>query len=72
MTLNLNMSSSLANIEAEAISRAWPEYASGGSPTVLVVALVLEMCSLNLTPKGHVILWVIIWLLEVFLTKVTC
>ena len=56
MTLNLNMSSSLANIEAEAISRAWPEYTSGGSPTVLVVALVLEMCSLNLTPKGHVIL----------------
>ena len=26
MTLNLNMSSSLANIEKEAISRAWPEY----------------------------------------------
>ena len=26
MTPNLNMSSSLANIEKEAISRAWPEY----------------------------------------------
>ena len=29
MTLNLNMSSSLANIEKEAISRAWPEYLRG-------------------------------------------
>ena len=29
MTLNLNMSSSLANIEEEAISRAWPEYLRG-------------------------------------------
>ena len=29
MTLNLNMSSSLANIEEVAISRAWPEYLRG-------------------------------------------
>ena len=54
MTLNLNMSSSLAIIEEEVISRACHEYLRG-SPTVFVVALVLEMCSLNLTPKGHVI-----------------
>ena len=29
MTLNLNMSSSLANIQKEAISRAWPECLRG-------------------------------------------
>ena len=29
MTLNLNMSSSLAKIDEEAISRAWPEYLRG-------------------------------------------
>ena len=31
MTLNLNMSSSLANIEEVAISRAWSEYLRGFS-----------------------------------------